>query len=117
MVKKAFLRKTVTKSQVDTWKRNMVGAQKRLDRSVVFLRGVDVKLEQIEQQKQSILASCPVMEKMRDDARKKIRFYDDNIKMYERIANARKRLAEEERKLRHMEGVDRERQFGRNIAK
>ncbi len=114
--KKKVARRSISTRDVERWKKDLRLAQKRVDESVVFLRGVDIELERIERQKESILANVPVMERMRDDAKRKIRYYEKSISKYERIAHARKRLAEEERKLKHMEALERERQFGRNTA-
>ncbi|KKN39008.1 hypothetical protein LCGC14_0747900 [marine sediment metagenome] len=115
--KKRTVRKGISTRDVERWKRDLRLAQKRVDDSVVFLRGVDIELDRLETQKRSILANVPVMERVRDDAKRKVRYYESNISKYERISHARKRLAEEERKLKSMEALERERQFGRNIAK
>ena len=106
----------ITVADVERWKRDKVRAQARLDDAAVFLRGVDIELERIEQQKESILARIQPMERKRDEAKAKIAYYEKNLNRFERIAYAKKRLAEEERKLASMEAVERERLHGRNTV-
>ena len=108
--------RNITTAQVQEWKKRLKKAAERKDHAIVFLRGVDIKLAELDRQREAILASVPKMERQKEHAHGKIAYYERNIDRYEKTAKARKKLAEAERELRALEAQERLRSYGRNIA-